>query len=307
MRNQIIEGAYEIMKENKNSYFLTGDLGFNTLEKIESDFGNRFINIGIAEQNMIGIAAGLAKSGKKVFCYSIIPFLVMRSFEQIRNDISHHDLDVTLLGAGSGLSYGILSNTHFAVEDIAILRTLPNMTIFSPIDGLEAKLGMDALKKYHHPTYIRIGTRNEPIVYNKPFNFVLGKGNIIRKGKDMVVFVTGNIAEEVIKATEIIESTTKLTTTIVDIHTIKPIDKEIILREIKNKKIAFCVEEHGTIGGLGDAVMSIIGESKTRIKVVKIGLDNQYSKTVGNRDYLRKMYNLDRNGIARTFKKALNL
>jgi len=131
MRAAILKEVYNQMKQNKDTYFLTGDLGFHSLEEIEREFRERFINAGVAEQNMIGIAAGLALSGKKVFVYSIIPFLLMRCFEQIRDDICFHDLNITLLGIGAGLAYGVLGGTHFALEDVAILRSLPNIGIFS--------------------------------------------------------------------------------------------------------------------------------------------------------------------------------
>ena len=230
----------------------------------------------------------------------------MRCFEQIRNDVCFHDLDVTLLGIGSGLSYGILSNTHFALEDIAILRTLPNMTIFSPADEMEGRLGMKSLKDYNHPVYVRIGLRTEPVVYPRPFNFILGKGNVLKEGKDIVIFVTGNLIEETLKAAKILENKIKVHATVIDIHTIKPIDKKIILRNVKNKKTVFTVEEHGVIGGLGDAVLSVIGENPVNVRVIKIGMADQYVKVVGNRDYLRKVFGLDSLGIAGKIEKSLN-
>jgi len=299
MRTAIIEEVYKIMKENKDSYFLTGDLGYNTLEKIEKDFGSRFINIGVAEQNMIGIASGLALTGKKVFCYSIIPFLTMRCFEQIRNDICYHDLDVTLLGSGSGLTYGILGSTHFALEDLAILRPLPNMTIFSPADEIDAQLGVRASKNFHHPLYIRIDLREKAKIHKQPYDFKFGKGVVIQKGKDIAVFVNGTLIDEVIKATQIVKDQLKLTTTIVDIHTIKPIDKDAIINEAKDKKIVFIVEEHGKIGGLGSAVSEIVSEFCPETKVVRIGTEDKFIKIVGTRTFLRKQLGLDTKGIVK--------
>src|SRR3989338_7483124 len=159
MRVTIVNKIYNFIKKNKNVYFLTGDLGYTALEQIEKDFPTRLINVGIAEQNMTGIAAGLALSGKKVYIYSIISFLIMRCYEQIRDDLCYQDLDVTLLGIGGGLSYGYLGSTHFALEDIAIMRVLPNMSIFSPADEIEAVLGVKKLYKYRHPLYLSIVKR----------------------------------------------------------------------------------------------------------------------------------------------------
>jgi len=305
MRTAIIEEVYKIMKENKDSYFLTGDLGYNTLEKIEKDFGNRFINIGVAEQNMIGIASGLALTGKKVFCYSIIPFLTMRCFEQIRNDICYHDLDVTLLGSGSGLTYGILGSTHFALEDLAILRPLPNMTIFSPADEIDAQLGVRASKNFHHPLYIRIDLREKAKIHKQPYDFKFGKGVVIQKGKDLVFFVTGTLMEEVIKATKIIKEEKGLTSTIIDIHTIKPLDIDLILKEVEGKEMVFTVEEHGIIGGLGAAISEILSESKKPVRVIRIGTIDKFVKVIGTRSYLRKQLGLDTEGIVKKVRQEL--
>lgn len=305
MRNVIIDEVYQIMKKNKDSYFLTGDLGYNTLEKIEKDFPGRFINVGIAEQNMIGIASGLALSGKKVFVYSIIPFLIMRCFEQIRNDVCYHDLDVTLLGSGSGLTYGILGSTHFALEDLAILRSLPNMTIFSPADEMDAKLGIKFSENFHHPLYVRIGLREEAKIHQHPYNFKFGKGVVIQKGKDLVFFVTGTLMEEVIKASKIIEKEKGLTSTIIDIHTIKPLDKELILKEIHGKKVAISVEEHGKIGGLGSAISEILSADKKLVHLIMIGTEDLFIQTIGTRSYLRKNLQFDSKGIVNRIKNLI--
>lgn len=305
MRKGIITEIYNLMKENNNTYFLTGDLGYNTLEEIEKDFPKRFINVGIAEQNMIGIASGLALAGKKVFVYSIIPFVTMRCFEQIRNDVCYHDLDVTILGAGAGLSYGILSSTHFALEDIAILRSLPNMTIFSPADEQEAISGTKFFKNYHHPLYIRIGKKEEPKIFSSDYRFHFGKGKIVKQGSDYTIFTTGPILTEVINAVKIIESKRRIQFSIIDIHTIKPIDKALIIKSSLNKKIAFTVEEHGIIGGLGSTVAEIVSQYVTDCKVVRIGTKDSFIKIIGSQDYLRQRLGLDAEGISKFILKIV--
>lgn len=303
MRTGIITEIHELMQKNGDIYFLTGDLGYNTVEDIERDFPQRFINAGVAEQNLIGIASGLALSGKKVYVYSIIPFLTMRCYEQIRNDICHHDLDVTLVGVGAGLAYGILSNTHFALEDIAILRPLPNITIFSPADEIEAVAGIKYLASYQHPTYIRIGLREEATINDKNYKFHFGKASVIKRGSDISIFTTGSITEEVIKASKLLETTKKIVPTIINIHTIKPIDRDFILKEAKEAEVIFTIEEHGKIGGLGSAVSEIISESSYPKRVIKIGVDDVSLKFVGTRSYLRKTLGLDANGI---YKKIIH-
>lgn len=304
MRDGIIEEVYNVMAKNKDAYLLTGDLGYNTLEKIEKDFPKRFIDVGVAEQNMIGIASGLALSGKKVYVYSIIPFLTMRCYEQIRNDICYHDLDVTLIGVGAGLAYGVLSNTHFALEDIAILRPLPNITIFSPADEIEAAIGMKYLASYQHPTYVRAGLRKEAIINNKNYKFHFGKASVIQRGSDIIIFTTGSITDEVIKASKMLGSKNRIIPTILNIHTIKPIDEDSILREAKKAKVIFTVEEHGKIGGLGSAISELVIESCHVKRVFIIGTDDITLKIVGTRSYLRKLLGLDADGI---YKKIIHL
>jgi len=292
------------MRQDKSIYFLTGDLGYSVLEDIEKEFQSRFINVGIAEQNLIGIASGLALSGKKVYVYSIIPFITMRCFEQIRNDICYHNLNVTILGVGAGLSYGILWPTHFALEDIAILNVLPNMTIFSPCDETEAILGIKELYKLQRPCYFRIGKKQEPIIYKNSFNLKIGKGNVITEGSDIVIFSSGPIVSEVIKAVDILRIK-KINASLVDIHTIKPIDYEIIIEKAKNKKMIFTVEEHYKIGGLGSIISQILVSEKNSQQVISIGIDNKFIKDVGSQNYLREKFGLSGDKIASIIVESL--
>ena len=307
MRTGVFNEVYRQMKNNSDVYFLTGDLGFNNLEHIERDFKDRFINVGIAEQNMIGIAAGLALSGKKVYCYSIIPFLVMRPFEQIRNDLCYHNLDVTLLGAGAGMSYGILSSTHFALIDLAILRTLPNMSIFSPADELEAVLGTKYLGNHKGPAYVRIGQRIEPTVYKKTYEFKFGKGKVLARGdkNGIVIFSTGPVTSQVVEACELLKIKNGIKATHINIHSIKPLDKQLITKSCKGAKSVFTVEEHSKIGGLGGAVVEVLAGTDHLPKITIIGTEDKFIKDVGSQAYLRKIMKLDALGIYSRIKKQL--
>ena len=171
MRTAVIEKIHELMSKHDDVYFLTADLGYSVLEGLEADFPKRFLNVGVAEQNMIGIAAGLALNGKVPFVYSIIPFVTLRCLEQIRDDICYHNLNVNIIGVGTGLSYGILGSTHFALEDIGIMRSLANMTVISPTDAIEASLATEAVYYYKKPVYMRIGKKEEPQVHSKKYNY----------------------------------------------------------------------------------------------------------------------------------------
>jgi len=306
MRTAILAEVHRQMKEDESIYFLTGDLGFGSLEEIERDFPNRFINIGIAEQNMIGIASGLALSGKRVYCYSIIPFLIMRAFEQIRNDICYHNLNVILLGVGAGLSYGVLSSTHFALTDLAITRVLPNMTVFSPADETEAVLGVKQLAHHQGPVYIRIGQKKEPVIYPEPYVFEFGKGHVITEGdkQGMVVFSTGPIIKEVIAGCALFEKETGEKVTIIALHTIKPLDKDLIIARAQTARAIITIEEHSQIGGLGGAVAETLAGSACLAKLTIIGTADEFIKEVGSQQYLRKIKRLNATGI---FLSLLNL
>lgn len=306
MRTEVVEKIYNLMKRDKNIYFLTGDLGFSVLEKIEAEFPQRFINIGVAEQNMMGTAAGLALSGKKVFVYSIIPFATMRCFEQIRDDICYNNANVTIIGVGSGLSYGILGSTHFALEDMAILRCLPNMTIICPADGIEATLAIDAIYSFSKPCYLRIGKKEEPKVYQKPYQFVLGKGVVLSEGNDISIFSTGTILKNVLDAADLLKDKYHVSSSVVNIHTIKPIDTKLVVQESKNKKAIFTVEEHGQIGGLGSTVAEIISGYDTMPPLTRIGTPDRFIKDIGSQEYLRERLSLSAKGIAETINRKLN-
>lgn len=305
MRTEVIEKIYSLMKQDKNVYFLTGDLGFSVLEKIEKEFPDQFINIGIAEQNMMGVATGLALSGKKVFVYSIIPFVTMRCFEQIRDDVCYNNANVTIIGVGSGLSYGILGSTHFALEDIAILRSLPNMTIISPSDGIESSLAVDAIYSLTSPVYLRIGKKGESAVYQKPYSFNLGKGVVLTKGKDITVFTTGSITKNVLEAGSILKDKFNIYASIINVHTLKPIDDKLILEMSKNKKAIFSVEEHGIIGGLGSAVSELVSGYVKMPVLTRIGTPDSFIKHIGSQEYLRDKLSLSAEGISKTIRLTL--
>ncbi len=307
MREAVIKEIYHLMKKNKKVYFLTGDLGYGVVEEIARDFPANFVNVGVAEQNMIGIAAGLALAGKKVFVYSIIPFLTLRCFEQIRNDICCHQLDVILLGVGAGLSYGILGSTHFALEDIAVMRVLPNMQIFSPADQQEAILGIKYLSKQSGPGYLRIGKRTEPTIYEKPYRFQFGKINVLQEGGRAVVFATGPIIQEVLKAVDQIEKNTRQKISVVDVHTIKPLDEKGIIKAVEGKKVVFVVEEHYEIGGLGSAVAEVLSQYQKAIKLVKMAVPNQFFKQIGSQNYLRQFLKLDWQSLYQRMIKFLKV
>lgn len=303
MRKAFIETLIELAKKDKNIYFLTGDLGYSVLEPFIKKFPKRFINCGVAEQNMMGVAAGLALSGKKPYVYSIVPFVTMRCFEQIRNDVCYQNLNVKIIGVGGGFTYGALGATHHAIEDIAILRALPNMTILCPCDPKETKELV--LKSYQikKPVYFRLTNKGESVYKSKP-RIEIGKPAVLKKGKDGLIIANGvevsfclELAEELVKQGKNFK--------VINLHTLKPINKKELLKEIKGIKKIFTIEEHSVIGGLGGALSEILAESDWQGQFRIIGVPDIFSSCIGSVDYFRKLYSLDKKSIIKTILKEI--
>jgi len=304
MRNAFINTLTKLARKDKRIYLLTGDLGFSVLEIFARKFPKRFINCGVAEQNMMGVAAGLALSGKKPYVYSIIPFVTMRCFEQIRNDVCYQNLDVKIVGVGSGLAYGPLGATHYATEDIAILRALPNMTILSPADPIEAR--ELTLKSYQtkNPTYLRLNKSGEKILYEKKPEIEIGKPIVLREGEKGVIIATGILLELGINVIEKLKEK-GYNFKLISLPTLKPIDKEALLKELADSQLIFTLEEHSVIGGLGGAISEILAESDWQGKFKRIAIPDRYSVQVGKTEYLRKVFGLAQDEIFNKISQKL--
>lgn len=302
MRTTFIKTLMKLTQKDKNIYLLNGDLGFSVLEEFEKKFPKRYINCGVAEQNMIGIAAGLAIEGKKVYVYSIVPFVTFRCFEQIRNDICYHNLDVKIIGTGTGMVYGILGPTHFAVEDVSVLRVLPNMTILSPSDPVEMEQLMEQSYKTKNPTYIRLdkSDRNLHGLKNK---IVLGKPSVIKEGKDGVIISTSSYAGTAVNAANKVKKN-GYDLKVISLHTLKPVDEKALIKEVEDYKNIFTAEEHRLMGGLGSIVAEILLKNGVKnISLKTIGIEDTYSPVIGKQDYMRKYHKVDEDTIV---KKILN-
>lgn len=304
MRQAFINTLIEEAKKDKNVMLLTGDLGFSVFEEFRDKFPDRFINVGVAEQNMMGIAAGLALSGKIVFAYSIATFATMRPFEQIRTDVASHNASVVVVGSGAGLSYGHDSITHHSVEDINLMRGIPGMTVLCPADPFETKWATKTSIKLKRPVYLRLGKRGEPILYKKPVQLKVGKGSILRVGNDIVIFATGNIVSNTLEAAKIL-SKNNVQSTIVSMHTIKPLDSQMIKDFSKKFPIMVTVEEHSIIGGLGSSISEIISENNYNTKLVRIGIPDRFLFEIGSQNYLREKIGLLSEQIAEKMSLVL--
>ncbi len=304
MRFAVVETIYQKAVKNRDIVFLTGDLGHALEKEFKINLPRQYYNVGIAEQNMIGMAAGLALAGKKVFAYSIAPFVTMRPYEQVKVDLCYQNLDVTLIGMGGGLIYGPYGNTHCSVEDIGAMRILPNMKIVCPANPLEAKLVTEQLMNIKGPTYLRIGRGKEPMP-EKEYDIKFGKGQIIKKGSDIAIFSTGTILDEVKKTADLLGAQ-GIDAEIINMHTVKPIDEKLISDRINARRALFTVEEHNVIGGLGSAVAEIISESAGK-KIIfrRFGIKDKYLHEVGEQKYLWERHEMSSAIISRTILQLL--
>jgi transketolase len=307
MRTAFIETLLELARLDERITLVVGDLGFGVVTTFMQELPKQFVNAGVAEQNMTGLAAGMALSGKIVFTYSIANFPVLRCLEQIRNDICYHDANVKIVSIGSGMAYGSLGITHHATEDLAIMRALPNMALVAPNDPVEASLATRAVVAHDGPCYLRLGRGGEPTIHTSNIDFQLGKSIRVREGNDLTLIVTGGLLQNAIGAADIL-SESGIRARVLSMHTLSPLDNEAVFAAARETAAIFTIEEHSVVGGLGGAVAELLLEAGgPRIKFKRIGLNGAFSSIVGDQDYLRAQYGLDAVGILATIQSTLAL
>ena len=291
MRDAFTRNLKELFHKDEDLFFITSDTGYIVLDEFQRLFSSRYLNIGISEANMIGVAAGLALNEKKVFTYAIAPFITMRCFEQIRINLCFQNLPVYLIGIGGGLTYGAGGATHHTIEDIAVLNSLPNMTIICPGDPVEVEMAMRKMPETQGPVYLRLGKSGEKIIHKQPPNFEIGKGIKILEGNDVAIITTGNMLETGYNVCEKLAHE-GLNPGLVSMHTIKPIDKDLIEEISKQYKIIVTIEEHNIIGGLGSCVSDVITERDLNVRLKKFGIPDRYVDVVGSQEFLREQFGL---------------
>lgn len=300
--NYLIEQA----EQDPLLYLVVGDVGFSVVEKFQERFPERFINAGVAEQNMIGFAAGLAMAGKHVYVYSIVPFACMRNFEQIRIDVCYQNLPIKIVGNGGGFSYGQAGVTHHALEDVAIMRSLPGMTVIAPGSKREVHDLMPLIHQHQGPLYLRLSTNQELCVYPENVTIQLGKAVEIIPHDEILFLATGNALDLgylLIKQLEILGVYAGL----VSMPTIKPLDVEFFMQRKKKCKAIFTIEEHSVIGGLGEAVGSLLaGLEGEKIVFQAFGVQDFYFHEVGSREYLKEKSGLTPQAIIPQVIKKLD-
>ena len=303
MRDNFINALINLAENDKEIVLLTGDLGFGVFEKFESRFPSQYYNVGVAEQNMIGLATGLALEGKKVVTYSIGNFGILRCLEQIRNDACYHDANITISANGGGFSYGSLGMSHHTTEDLAILRALPNMSVVAPCTADEAGEAITAMIMNGGTGYLRLDKSSAKDCLSKE-PFVIGKSRRYKEGKDITLIATGSILGEANTASVELRKL-GIEARVVGMHSIKPIDVDEITDAVSNTGGIVTVEEHNKDGGLGSAIAEVCMDlGMIPSKFLRIGLENKYSSIVGTQQYLRSRYDMDSKAIV---KKVLDL
>lgn len=306
MRTAFIEALFEAAKADPRIVLIVGDLGFGVVTPFMEQLPEQFVNAGVAEQNMTGLAAGMALSGKIVFTYSIANFPVLRCLEQIRNDVCYHNANVRIVPVGGGMAYGSLGPSHHATEDLAVMRAMPNMVVLAPGDPVETRLAVRASLQHQGPIYLRLGRAGEPIVHQSEPTFEIGKAIPVREGSDTTLIVTGGLLYNAIRAAEVLAED-GIEVRVLSMPTIKPLDEEAVLAAAGETSAVFTLEEHSIIGGLGGAVAETLLEAEQRPRHFKrIGLKDRFSSIVGDQDYLRAQYGLDVTGIVNTIRKTLH-
>ncbi len=306
MRDAFTAALQELAKSDPGIFLITGDLGFGVLKPYWETYPHQFFNAGISEQAMTGIAAGMALSGKTVFTYSIGNFPTLRCLEQIRNDCAYHQANVKIVCVGGGFVYGSLGMSHHATEDMAILRALPDVAVFTPGDPSEVRAVMPILTYHPGTCYLRLGRGGEPTLHSKPIeNYRIGQGLCLREGQDVALLSAGGILSQTMAAAEILEKQ-GIWAGVYSFPTLKPLDEDLIKRLARELPLLVTVEEHTNLGGLGGAVAETVGDlAGSRARVMRIGMQDVYSSIVGSQQYLREQYGLDAASIAQKTMQAL--
>lgn len=293
MRNHVIDEITKRAENDERIMIINGDLGFGVLEGFRDKFPNRYLNAGIAEQNMTSVAAGLALEGNMVFTYSIGNFPTLRCIEQIRNDVCYHNANVKVLAVGGGFPYGDLGMTHHATEDIAMMRALPNMKVYVPADAVEALACLSDACSFEGPAYIRMARGKEPNQHDEKEKLDIKKIIDVKgSGKTVTVLTTGTVLSEAVKLVDILAKKN------IDVHVyscpcVKPLDYEDIVALSKESALLVTMEDHNIIGGFGGAVAECLSEMKeAHSPLLRIGLPDTYTSVVGNQDYLRDYYGI---------------
>lgn len=300
MRNAFADELLKVAERDERVVFLSGDIGNRLFDKFKAKFPDRFYNCGVAEQNMMGMAAGLAMCGLRPICYTITPFTTTRCLEQIRVDVCYHGVPVIIAGVGAGLCYAELGATHHACEDIAFLRMLPTMTVICPGDPVEARCALDAAVQHPGPVYLRMGKKGEPVVHAERPAFTIGKAITMSRGTDVALLVTGTPLPTVVAAAELLRAQ-GISPEVVSFHTVKPLDETLLTDAFQKFAVVATIEEHSIMGGLGGAVAEWLADREPqKARLLRLGTSDEFLHEAADEEYARHHFGIDAEGIAKT-------
>ena len=303
MRDAFTRALMREAAKDDRLMLVTGDLGFGVLKPFWETYPEQFVNAGIAEQSMTGLAAGLAKTGRTVLTYSIGNFPTLRCLEQIRNDCAYHSLNVKVVCVGGGFVYGSLGMSHHATEDIAVMRSLPNMTVLVPSDAASTRWATGFAVEKQGPVYLRLSRDVYPDLYDENTSFECGKGAVVRDGSDVTVIACGLLVHKAIEAAEIMAAK-GVSVRVVDMYSVKPIDKELILKCAAETGAIVTAEEHNIYGGLGGAVSEVLAWGGAGVPTEYVGIQDTFTESGPYKELLAK-YGVDANGVVAGIEKVL--
>ena len=299
MRNAFADEVTKLGAADPRVVLLSGDIGNKLFDKFKESAPGRFFNCGVAEANMMGVAAGMALSGLRPIVYTITPFTTTRCFEQIRVDVCYHKAPVIIVGTGSGLSYADLGPTHHSCEDMAILRTLPDMTVMAPGDAMELRAGLRAALKHDGPVYMRIGKKGEPQIHAAEPELRIGAALTVRFGDDVCLVSTGVMLPIAMEAAKLLEER-HVSARVESFPTVKPLDTARLAELFARHAVVAVVEEHGRIGGLAGAIAEwLAAQDRPRARLVSFGTGDEFMHEVGSTEYARRKFGLTAENIAR--------
>ena len=305
MRSTVIRTLTEEAAKNRDVFLLTADLGFKVLDPFREAHPARFVNAGVSEANLVSVAAGMALAGKRPFCYSMVPFLFMRAFEQVRLDVVAHGMPVVLLGVGGGLSYGHEGISHHAIEDVAMMRALPGLQLFAPGDPHEAAACVRAALRTNGPTFIRLGQNNDAVLHDGPVDALEKPLRLRGSSRDVVVFATGHIVRAARDAVDAFAQESGIDASLYSVPRLKPFDATTVAQLAKTARHVVTIEEHSVVGGLGTAVLETLFSSGFSGRFERIGLPDEYCGLHGTLPWLRARYGLDAPSLARRLKEIV--
>ena len=305
MRSAFNETLLEIARNDPRIFMILADIGYGEIEPFAKEFPNRYFNVGVAEQNMTGVACGVAMEGNIAITYSIANFPTIRPLEQIRNDVCYHNANVKIVIIGGGLAYGALGVSHHSTEEIAIMRALPNMVVMAPCDLSEARAATHAMIEYDGPVYYRCGYKDEPPIHKGEIDFKIGRAIQVRDGSDLTLIYCGTIGYNTILAADMLAES-GINCRVISMHTIKPIDKEAIIAAAGETGAIVTVEEHNITGGLGGAVAEVLMDAGAGdCKFKRVAIPDVNLSLVGGQEWLEEQYGLSPNAIAEQAKKLI--